>query len=86
MTIIESGLRPHPAYETPFGNIRNWFNLYAKRRRFNRLLDLDDRMLDDIGVTREEVQLASKLPLSANAGNQLRMTSERRRAKEKWRR
>lgn len=55
---------------------------HRRRRRFNRLLDLDDAMLKDIGVTRGEVQIASGLPLSVNAATELRRISlERRRAR-----
>ena len=51
-----------------------------RRRGFNKLHDLDDRMLDDIGVTRGEVQIASSLPLSVDAATELhRMSTERRR-------
>lgn len=51
-----------------------------RRRGFNRLQDLDDHMLKDIGVTRGEVEIASTLPLSADAATELRrMSLERRR-------
>lgn len=57
------------------GNIR-------RRRGFNRLHDLDDHMLDDLGVTRGEVEIASALPLSVDAAMELRRISlERRRRK-----
>lgn len=52
----------------------------GQRRRMTRLLDLDDHMLDDIGVTRGEIQTALSLPLSVDAGVALRRASlERRR-------
>lgn len=51
-----------------------------RRRKFNRLLDLDDHMLNDIGVTRGEVEIASRMPLSSDAATALRrMSLERRR-------
>lgn len=62
------------------GGIRAWLARYRKRRRFNRLLALDDRMLDDIGVTREEVEYASRLPLNVNAAIELRRLANSRRA------
>lgn len=37
------------------------------RDAFMHLLRLDDRVLDDIGVTREEVEWAAALPLEVNA-------------------
>ncbi|MDJ0640984.1 MAG: DUF1127 domain-containing protein [Paracoccaceae bacterium] len=53
---------------------------YRRRRGFRRLLDLDDHMLRDIGVTHAEVEIASNLPLSVDAGQELRrMSLERRR-------
>ena len=55
------------------GNLR-------RRYTFRKMLDLDDRLLDDIGVTRAEVIMASYLPLSVNAAEELRRISlERRR-------
>lgn len=51
-----------------------------RRRKFNAVRDLDDHMLDDIGVTRGEVERAAQLPLSVNAAMELRrMSLERRR-------
>ena len=51
-----------------------------RRRRFRTLLDLDDHILHDIGVTRGEVRAASDLPLSKNASVELhRIALERRR-------
>ncbi|MEM6384878.1 MAG: DUF1127 domain-containing protein [Pseudomonadota bacterium] len=52
----------------------------GRRRRFKRLLDLDDHMLDDVGVTRAEVERVARMPLSADAATELRRISlERRR-------
>ena len=51
-----------------------------RRRGFKKLLDLDDHMLDDIGVTRAEVEIAVGLPVFVNAADELRrMSLERRR-------
>ncbi|MEM7719741.1 MAG: DUF1127 domain-containing protein, partial [Pseudomonadota bacterium] len=51
-----------------------------RRRGLNRLRDLDDHMLNDIGVTRGEVEIAGNLPLSVDAATELRrMSLERRR-------
>ncbi len=50
------------------------------RRRLKRLLDLDDHMLKDVGVTRGEIDVATSLPLSTDAATALRrMSLERRR-------
>ena len=42
------------------------------RLAFQHLLYLDDRILEDIGVTREDVRWANKLPLKKNAALELR--------------
>jgi uncharacterized protein YjiS (DUF1127 family) len=54
-----------------------WRNWKAKRA-VRRLQDLDDNLLADIGVTREEINWALLLPLSVNAALELaRRTGER---------
>ena len=66
--------------------VRAFARQVLRRRQFDRLLDLDDRMLNDIGVTRGEVLHASRQPLSVNAGLELRrMSVARRRATTKAR-
>lgn len=51
-----------------------------RRRGFKQLLDLDEHLLNDIGVTRAEVETAANLPLSRDAATELRRVSlERRR-------
>ena len=62
--------------------LRNWI----ARRRVKSLQDREDRILDDIGVTREEITWASNLPLSENAAHALEQASYRRRKEEqlKW--
>ena len=52
-----------------------------RRRAFNKMLNLDDHLLDDIGVSRAEVIMASYLPLSVNAAQELRRISLERRRK-----
>jgi uncharacterized protein YjiS (DUF1127 family) len=42
--------------------VANWW----KRRSLRRLCDLDDHLLADIGLTREELDLALHLPLTIN--------------------
>jgi uncharacterized protein YjiS (DUF1127 family) len=54
---------------------RNW----RARRHVRSLADLDDRLLHDIGVTREEVDLASHLPLAINAAIELERRARIRR-------
>ncbi len=54
---------------------RNW----KARSKIRNMLDLDDRMLTDIGVRRDEVIWASYLPLSTNAALELETAAFRRR-------
>ncbi len=57
---------------------RNW----RSRRRLARLRDLDDHLLADIGVRREEVDRALALPLTVNSGEALQRKARRRRLEE----
>ncbi len=51
-----------------------------RRKKMERLLDLDDQMLDDIGVSRGDLDVALRMPLSVDAATELRrMSLERRR-------
>jgi uncharacterized protein YjiS (DUF1127 family) len=59
------------------------FRGFSRRRKFNRLRDLDDHLLDDIGVTRREVEIATRLPFSRDAADELRrLALEHRRERE----
>ena len=49
--------------------------LREKRDAFKAMLLLEDAMLNDIGVTRANVEWASKLPLKVNAAEELRRLS-----------
>lgn len=53
-----------------------WFEHVAAERidraAFDTLTRLDDRQLRDIGLTREDVEWASKLPLSRSAAEALK--------------
>ena len=62
--------------------LRNW----RARRHVRALQDRSDELLFDIGVTRDEVAWASRLPLTANAAKALdRAAYERRRhERHKW--
>lgn len=53
---------------------------WMRRRHYMRLYDLDDHLLDDIGVTRGEVQIAAGLPLSENASVELHRMAYLRRS------
>ena len=53
-----------------------------RRRRLRSFQDLDDKMLADIGVTREELGQVLSLPLSVNAAVTMRELSQQRRRRE----
>ena len=69
-----------------------WQKLYTHyhnwqiRRKIRAMSELDDRMLDDIGVTYDDVVWASKLPLNINAAFEMDRISKRRRrqARQTW--
>ena len=50
------------------------------RDAFNNLLTLDDRTLKDIGVTRGQVEWASKLPKNLDAARELELLKLQHRA------
>jgi uncharacterized protein YjiS (DUF1127 family) len=55
----------------------------VRRRTVKRLLDLDDRILHDIGVTRGEARHAAGQPLTVDPLAELYRTSLSRRARER---
>lgn len=60
--------------------IRSVFHAWNSRRKLVRLLDLDDHMLADVGVTREDVKWALDLPFSHDPGLELQRRALRQRA------
>lgn len=62
-----------------FRNIQHRHDHRLDRAAFLNLTRLDARLLDDIGVTREDVAWASALPIEVNAALALRKRVERRR-------
>lgn len=74
--------RPHAGHalfayaDTLRDSILRRFN----RRKLSRAMDLDDHMLNDIGVTRGDLERVLSLPNSVDAGTELhRLSLERRR-------
>jgi len=63
--------------------LRNW-NIRRKVRALVRaLMDHNDHILDDIGVQRDEIQWAGRLPLTVNAAIALNDRAKRRRLRER---
>ncbi len=58
--------------------LQNW----RSRNRIRALEEYDTHMLKDIGVTRDEIHWAARLPLSRNAAWELRHRSRTRRLAE----
>jgi uncharacterized protein YjiS (DUF1127 family) len=66
--------------------IASWRARRDSRDAFANLLYQDDRILADIGVLRDEVEWAARLPLAVDAATALRDTAAvRRRAEERAR-
>ena len=59
--------------------LRNW----KIRRKVRALIDHDDHTLNDIGVRRDEIIWAGKLPLTVNAAVALNDRASRRRVRER---
>ena len=62
MTVITHISAGHPITQLA-SSLAARLSARRSRRQFRRLLDLDDHMLDDLGVKRHEVQWAASLPL-----------------------
>jgi uncharacterized protein YjiS (DUF1127 family) len=60
----------------------NYLQARERRRAFHTLNGLDDRMLDDIGLSRFDVETAAGLPLEINASLAVRQIAAERRARE----
>ena len=62
-------------------HLRNRRRRRIDRQAFKHILNLDDQMLQDIGVTRDDVKWADGLPLHKNASWELQRVSTLRRAR-----
>lgn len=54
------------------------YDRIQNRRGVQSMLELDDSLLRDMGVTRDDVRWASQLPLTRRAGEELTRASGRR--------
>ena len=77
-------LAPDGALPALFSHVgkamRNWIG----RRKLKQITELDDHLLCDIGVTREDVRWALDLPFSYDPGLELQRRALRNRARG-WR-
>ncbi len=62
--------------------LANGAGAWQRRRKLTQLQDLDDKMLQDIGVTRAELHRVTRLPLSVNAAVELQKLALSRRQRE----
>ena len=62
----------------PLRLYRNW----QVRRLVRNMLNMEDKMLDDIGLRRDELQWAARLPLTVNASIAMHERARRRREVE----
>jgi uncharacterized protein YjiS (DUF1127 family) len=63
-----------------FAGARRMLSNLLKRRRLRRVEELDDHILDDIGLTRAELATALSLPLSMDPIWELNRQSRGRRS------
>lgn len=56
----------------------DFYSRIQNRRGVEAMLDLEDSILRDMGVTRDDVRWASRLPLSYRAGEELACARDRR--------
>lgn len=54
------------------------YNQHIDRQAFNHLLTLDDNILKDMGVTKQDIVWASKLPVSEDAAAKMETIARRR--------
>ena len=71
-----------PLHGRLFDPLYRLFDAWRRRRRFATLRDLDDRQLQDIGLTRDDVAWGMNLPIRENAAMRIRLQRQERRALE----
>ncbi len=64
------------------GIVERLINNWHARKAVRKLAELDDQLLHDVGLTRGDVDWASRLPLSANAALLLDGRHRTRRTKQ----
>lgn len=70
---LPGAVQPRAAMDRLMSRLRGWYRDYRlhrdRRDAFGHMLHLDDRILDDIGVTRADVACAASQPLHVNASD-----------------
>ena len=70
-------------FQRPFRSfikaIKRWHECYDRRQRLLYLLSYDDHILDDMGYTRADLQMISRLPITVDAHQLLKDLSSQRR-------
>jgi uncharacterized protein YjiS (DUF1127 family) len=64
-----------------FATLRRYFANWRRRRKLARLAELDDRILADIGIERDEIDEAVRLSLSLNPLHELDRRARLRRTR-----
>lgn len=71
--------RPASRRSGPLSVLRSLIDNWRKRRRLRAMLELDDHILKDIGITRRDVLVVLGRPLSTDPVRQLECRSRARR-------
>lgn len=77
-TTFDNSRFGHPIAELA-GSLLDRMQRTRRRKALKTLLELDDHLLRDIGVTRDEIEATMQLPLSVDAATELRRISLERR-------
>jgi uncharacterized protein YjiS (DUF1127 family) len=71
---------PAGARSTVFATLARFYRTWRTRRRLVKMTDLDDHILDDIGVSRSDIHTVLDLPFSYNPALELQQIAQRNRA------
>lgn len=67
-------------FGAPLQWLRSRLHNWRIRRKVHSLAEMDDRILQDIGITREDIYWASRLPLTENAAFEMDRIARLRRS------
>ena len=83
--IASQSLSPTGLLATAVQGVLAPIRWWKSRRQLMRLVDTDDHLLMDIGVSRDDVRWALDLPFSHDPGRELQVRALRNRARERRR-